>query len=392
MKTKQMESDERYMWMALDLARKGWGKTSPNPMVGAVLVKDGEVVGTGFHHRAGEPHAEVIALREAGEKARGATLYTNLEPCSHFGRTPPCTDALIAAGVRKVVMATTDPNPMISGKGAARLKEAGIKVKSGVLEEKARRLNEAFFKYITTGIPFVVAKTAMTLDGKIATHTGKSRWITGEKSRNFVHRLRSRCDGIMVGINTVLCDDPLLNVRLEGEEHNPLRIIVDSRARLPLEATVVKTARQYRTILATTALAPEGKLSALRSSGVEVMVLPDKKEKVDLYALMQALGKREVSALLVEGGGNLNYALLEQNLIDKLYCFVAPLLFGGKDAPTPLEGEGIEEPAQSWVVENIEIKQLEQDLLIIGYPSRREKVVHRSGGRTGRNIEPATLL
>lgn len=388
-----MESDERYMWMALDLARKGWGKTSPNPMVGAVLVKDGEVVGTGYHHRAGEPHAEVIALKEAGEKARGATLYTNLEPCSHFGRTPPCTDALIGARIRKVVMATYDPNPLVSGNGVAKLKQAGIKVKNGVLEDKAKRLNEVFFKYITTGTPFVVAKAAMTLDGKIATSTGKSRWITSEKSRKFVHRLRSMCDGIMVGINTVLKDDPLLNARLDTEGgHNPIRIIVDSRGRLPLDAAVVKTARQFGTVLATTALAPEGKLSSLRSRGVEVLVLPDKEDKVDLHALMQALGQQEISILLVEGGGTLNYSLLEQNLIDKLYYFVAPLLFGGKDAPTPLEGIGIGEPHKSWVVENLEIKQLERDLLIIGYPVRREEVVHRSGGRTGRSIEQATFL
>ncbi len=389
-----MESDERYMWMALDLARKAWGKTNPNPMVGAVLVKDGEVVGTGYHHRAGEPHAEIIALKEAGERARGSTLYTNLEPCSHFGRTPPCTEALIEAGVRKVVMATCDPNPVVAGNGAARLKEAGIKVKEGVLEEKAKRLNEIFFKYIISGTPFVVVKTAMTLDGKIATPTGKSRWITGKKSRIFVHRLRSMCDGIMVGINTVLQDDPSLDVRLEGEEEpgNPIRIIVDSEGKLPLDAVVVKTALQHKTILATTDRAPEQKLAALRSRGVEVLVLPAKNEQVDLHALMRALGQQEISILLVEGGGTLNYSLLEQNLIDKLYCFIAPLLFGGRDALTPLEGVGIMEPDQAWVVENMEIKQLENDLLVIGYPVRREDIVHRAGGGTGRSSEPAALI
>lgn len=388
-----MESDERYMWMALDLARKGCGKTNPNPMVGAVLVKDGEVVGTGFHHRAGEPHAEVIALKEAGEKARGATLYTNLEPCSHFGRTPPCTEALIEAGIRKVVMATTDPNPLVAGNGAAMLKQAGIKVKHGVLEEKAKRLNEVFFKYILSGTPFVVAKTAMTMDGKIATATGKSRWISGKKSRLFVHRLRSMCDGIMVGINTVLQDNPRLDVRLEGEEEsNPIRIIVDSEAKLPLDAIVVKTAPQHKTILATTARAAGQKLASLRSRGVEVLVLPAQNEKVDLRALMHALGQQEISILLVEGGGTLNYSLLEQNLIDKLYCFIAPLLFGGRGAPTPLEGAGIMEPEQAWVVENMEIKQLENDLLIIGYPVRRGDIVHRAGGGTGRSSEPAALI
>lgn len=388
-----MESDERYMWMALDLARKGWGRTNPNPMVGAVLVKNGEVVGTGFHQRAGEPHAEIIALAEAGEKARGAAMYTNLEPCCHFGRTPPCTDALIEAGIRKLVTATLDPNPLVSGRGLARLQQAGIKVKSGVLEEKARRLNEVFFKYITSGTPFVVAKTAMTLDGKIATSSGKSRWITGEKSRDFVHRLRSICDGIMVGINTVLQDNPRLNVRLEGEEENsPKRVIVDSRGRLPLDAVVVKTAARSKTILATTALAPEEKLASLRSCGVEVLVLPIKDDKVDLQALMGALGKQEISILLVEGGGTLNYSLLEQNLIDKLYCFIAPILFGGKDAPTPLEGPGIGEPDKAWIVKDLEMKQLEDDLLIIGYPARREEIVHRSGGRVGRGAEQAAIL
>ena len=385
-----MESDERYMWMALDLARKACGKTNPNPMVGAVLVKDGEVVGTGFHHRAGEPHAEIIALNEAGEKARGATLYTNLEPCSHFGRTPPCTEALIEAGIRKVVMATSDPNPVVAGNGAAKLEQAGIKVKEGVLEEKAKRLNEVFFKYIVSGTPFVVAKTAMTMDGKIATYTGKSRWITGKKSRNFVHRLRAMCDGIMVGINTIMQDNPRLDVRLEDEtESHPIRIIVDSTGKLPHDSAVVNTASKQKTILATTDRAPEEKLALLRSRGVDVLVLPSQNEKVDLHALMLALGQQGVSIIMAEGGGTLNYSLLELNLIDKLYCFIAPLLFGGKDAPTPLEGAGIMEPDQAWIVENMEIKQLENDLLIIGYPVRRKDIVHRTGGGTGRSGEPA---
>lgn len=388
-----MEPDERYMWMAIDLARKGMGLTIPNPMVGAVVVKDGEVVGTGYHHRAGEPHAEIIALKEAGEKARGATIYTNLEPCSHFGRTPPCTEAIIEAGIRRVVMANRDPNPRVTGNGAARLQEAGVKVKDGVLEEKARRLNEVFFKYITTGNPFIVLKTAMTMDGKIATHTGKSRWITGKKSRQFVHRLRSMCAGIMVGSNTVLQDDPRLDVRLEGEEEkSPVRIIVDSQGRLPLDAAVVKTAPRLKTILAATEQAPEEKLAALRSRGVEVLVLPEKNGQVDLHALMRTLGQYEISIVLVEGGGTLNYSLLEENLVDKLYCFIAPLLFGGRDAPTPLEGAGVVEPDQAWLVDNMEIKQLENDLLIIGYPVRREDFVHRSGGGTGRNSEPAALF
>ncbi|RJX29330.1 MAG: bifunctional diaminohydroxyphosphoribosylaminopyrimidine deaminase/5-amino-6-(5-phosphoribosylamino)uracil reductase RibD [Dethiobacter sp.] len=386
-----MDSDERYMWMALDLARQGWGKTNPNPMVGAVVVKGGEVVGTGFHKKAGDRHAEIIALQEAGEKARAATLYTNLEPCCHHGRTPPCTDAIIRSGIRKVVISTIDPNPLVSGRGVRKLQEAGIKVKIGVLEDKARRLNEVFFKYITTKKPFVVVKAAMTLDGKIATSTGKSRWISGEKSRKFVHRLRSMSDGIMVGINTVLQDDPQLTARLDvGKGPNPVRVIVDSKGRLPLDSRIVKTALETKTILAVTELASPDKLEALRSSGVEVLTLPSKEGQVDLHELMLALGANEISILLVEGGGTLNYSLLNENIIDKIYFFIAPFLLGGKNAPTPLEGAGINELEESWAVESMEMKQLDNDLLIIGYPMRREKVVYRDSGRIGRDIRSAT--
>ncbi|HHT47581.1 MAG TPA: bifunctional diaminohydroxyphosphoribosylaminopyrimidine deaminase/5-amino-6-(5-phosphoribosylamino)uracil reductase RibD [Firmicutes bacterium] len=388
----KLEPDERYMWMALDLARRGLGKTNPNPMVGAVIVKGGEVVGTGFHEKVGERHAEVIALDEAGERARGATLYVNLEPCSHFGRTPPCVDAIIAAGVRKVVVACADPNPLVAGSGIRKLQEAGIKIKTGVLEEKAIRLNEVFFKYITTKMPFVVVKAAMTLDGKIATVAGKSRWISGEKSRKFVHRLRTMSDGIMVGINTVLNDDPQLTPRLGDENgRTPARIIVDSRGRLPLDANVVRTAFRTKTILATTGLASRDKIEALRSSGVEVLVLPSRDGRVDLHELMLALGKKAISVLLVEGGGTINYSLLDENLIDKVYFFVAPMFLGGESAPTPLEGAGVDQVDDSWLVEDMEIRQLDKDLLIIGYPAGREKVVHRDSGRIGNNIGSAPL-
>ncbi len=378
------------MWSALDLARQGRGKTSPNPMVGAVLVRDGEVVGTGFHEKAGGPHAEILALKEAGEKARGATLYANLEPCSHQGRTPPCVDAIIQAGIKRVVVAMADPNPLVSGAGIHRLREAGIKVRMGVLEEKARRLNEVFLKYITTKTPFLAVKMAMTLDGKIATKNGKSRWITGPKARQFVHRLRSSVDGIVVGINTLLKDDPLLNVRLGGENNkNPARIIVDSTGALPLESRVVKSATDIKTILVTTELAPDNKLKSLKSTGVETIVLPAKDGHVDLQAMMRVLGEREISFLVAEGGGILNYSFLSENLIDKIYFFIAPLLIGGKDAPTPLEGEGVAELVDAWKVENIEMKQLDQDLLIIGYPVRGERSVHGNSGRTGGSARQA---
>ncbi len=379
-----MESDERFMWMALDLARQGLGKTNPNPMVGAVLVKDGEVVGTGYHETAGQAHAEIIALEDAGEKAEGATLYVNLEPCSHQGRTPPCVDALIKAGIRKAVIATEDPNPLVSGRGINKLQGAGIKVKTGILEEKALRLNEVFVKYITTKMPFIVVKSAMTLDGKIATQEGESQWISGEKSRSFVHKLRSMSDGIMVGINTVLQDDPLLTVRLDEWESilQPFRIIVDSQGRIPLKAKVLNEPKAGKTLLATTAAIPRDKKEALEAMGADIMILPaDGEGKVNLTELMYELGRREISVLLVEGGGVLNYSLLEQDLIDKVYLFVAPLLLGGKKAPTPFEGEGIGKLSESRVVEKIELKQLDNDLLVIGYPTRRDVDVHGDRGR-----------
>ncbi len=343
------------------------------------------MVGTGYHEKVGLPHAEVIALQQAGEKARDATLYVNLEPCSHQGRTPPCVEAVIEAGVRKVVLATMDPNPLVAGQGIKRLQDAGVKVKTGVLEEKALRLNEVFVKYITTRTPFVVVKAAMTLDGKIATQQGESQWISGEKSREFVHKLRSISDGIMVGINTVLQDNPRLTVRLDAEESmkQPWRIIVDSQGRLPLEARVSQQTDSSKTVVATTQAMPAGKRDVLISQGVEVVTLPEHGGRVDLAALMRELGQREISALLVEGGGVLNYALLESDLIDKLYLFIAPLLLGGKTAPSPFEGEGVKRLTDAWKVEHLELKQLDNDLLVIGYPTRRDEDVHRDRGRTG---------
>lgn len=361
------------MWMALDLARQGRGKTNPNPMVGAVLVRDGEVAGTGYHQAAGGPHAEVAALRKAGEKARGAVLYVNLEPCVHRGRTAPCTEAIIRAGVSEVVAAMEDPNPLVSGRGFARLEEAGIKVKRGVLEEKARRLNEVFIKYITTGIPFVIVKAAVTMDGKIATRTGRSRWITGEKARQFVHRLRSNCDAVMVGIETVLKDNPRLTARLEeGGGRDPVRVVVDSRARLPLDAAVINPGSRAGTILAVAGEPSREKSAALRERGVEVAILPGRDGRVDLTALMKRLAEREITAVLVEGGGTLNYALLEAGLVDKLFLFIAPLIFGGRRSPTAFGGEGVSSPAGAWAVERLELKQYDRDLLLIGYPVRRK--------------------
>lgn len=359
------------MWMALDLARQGRGRTNPNPMVGAVLVKNGELIGSGYHQFAGGPHAEVIALRMAGEKAKGAALYVNLEPCAHHGRTAPCAEALIKAGVQEVIAAMGDPNPQVSGRGFQKLQEAGIRVKTGILEEKARRLNEVFLKYIVTQMPFVMLKTAMTLDGKIATRTGESRWITGEKSRQFVHRLRDQCDAVIVGIGTVLSDNPRLTTRLaEGGGKDALKVVVDSNARLPLEARVINPGLRNKLYLATTGAASPEKIRALREKGVEVAILPSAEGRVDLKALLRRLGERKISSVLVEGGGTLNYSLLKAGAVDKLFIFIAPLIFGGRNSPTPFAGEGVDTIDRSWQVEQTEIKQFDQDILIVGYPRR----------------------
>ncbi|MEW5785009.1 MAG: bifunctional diaminohydroxyphosphoribosylaminopyrimidine deaminase/5-amino-6-(5-phosphoribosylamino)uracil reductase RibD [Bacillota bacterium] len=373
-----MDVDERFMWMALDLARQGRGGTNPNPMVGAVLVQNGEVVGTGYHQAAGGPHAEVIALRKAAEKARNAVLYVNLEPCAHHGRTAPCADALIKAGVIKVVAAMEDPNPLVAGRGFQKLAAAGIKIKTGVLEEKARRLNEVFVKYITTGTPFTAIKAAMSLDGKIATRSGESHWISGEKSRQFVHRLRHNYDAVMVGIETVLQDNPLLTTRLEGGGgRDPLRVIVDSTARLPLDARLINPGSRARTLLAVTGAASPEKCAALREKGVEIAILPDREGRVDLAALLRKLGEMEITAVLAEGGGTLNYSLLQAGLVDKLFIFIAPLIFGGRQSPTAFGGEGIVSVDRAWPVEHLEMKQFDQDLLLIGYPGAQRPAVAR---------------
>jgi len=375
-----LDADDRFMWMALDLARQGRGRTSPNPMVGAVVVQGSEVVGSGYHQAPGSPHAEIIALEKAGEKARGATLYVNLEPCAHHGRTGPCSEAIIRAGITRVVAAMEDPNPLVSGRGFARLAEADIKIKEGILEQKARQLNEVFIKYINTGLPFVSVKVAMSLDGKIGTTSGESHWITGEKARQFVHRLRDHSDVIMVGIETVLKDNPQLTARVEGGGgKDPVRVVVDSSARLPLDARVIESTSPARTILAVTDQASPEKRRALQSKGVEVMVLPSKEGRVDLTVLMKKLAERELTAVLVEGGGTLNYSLLEQSLIDKLFIFVAPLIIGGKESPTAFAGSGILSLKKAWSVEEVELKQFDRDLLLIGYPiSRRQESEIRS--------------
>ena len=361
--------DEQMMARAISLARNGLGRTSPNPLVGAVIVRDGRIVAEGWHRKAGTPHAEIHALNMAGELARGATVYVSLEPCAHYGRTGPCARALVEAGVSRVVVAMTDPNPKVAGKGIAILQEAGIEVTTGVLEQEARQLNEVFLKWMTTGLPFVALKTAMTLDGKIATAAGQSQWITNEASRYETHRLRDIYDGILVGINTALSDNPSLTTRLkEYQGRNPVRIVVDSRARLPLTAKLV-TDGAARTIVAVTEQAPAERVEALRSAGVEIIVAGSSNH-VDMQSLMEQLGAMKISSVLVEGGGSVNFSLLQAGLVDRVYAFIAPKLVGGRDALTPVEGEGFQELDRAVELENIQLRQLGSDVLLTGIVKR----------------------
>lgn len=361
--------DEQMMARAISLARNGLGRTSPNPLVGAVIVRDGRIVAEGWHRKAGTPHAEIHALNMAGELARGATVYVSLEPCAHYGRTGPCARALVEAGVSRVVVAMTDPNPKVAGKGIAILQEAGIEVTTGVLEQEARQLNEVFLKWMTTGLPFVALKTAMTLDGKIATAAGQSQWITNEASRYETHRLRDIYDGILVGINTALADNPSLTTRLkEYQGRNPVRIVVDSRARLPLTAKLV-TDGAARTIVAVTEQAPAERVEALRSAGVEIIVAGSSNH-VDMHSLMEQLGAMKISSVLVEGGGSVNFSLLQAGLVDRVYAFIAPKLVGGRDALTPVEGEGFQELDRAVELENIQLRQLGSDVLLTGIVKR----------------------
>jgi diaminohydroxyphosphoribosylaminopyrimidine deaminase/5-amino-6-(5-phosphoribosylamino)uracil reductase len=364
-------------WMrrALELARRARGRTSPNPLVGAVVVREGLLVGEGYHQRAGTPHAEVQALAGAGERARGATVYVTLEPCAHHGRTPPCTEALIAAGVRRVVAAMIDPNPRVAGRGLAALEAAGIATQVGLLENEARQLNETYLHYITTGRPFVVLKWAMTLDGKIATSAGDSRWISNRASRRLGHRLRDEYDAVMVGVGTVLRDDPRLTARLsefgevppEGTERQPLRVVVDSQARTPPTAQVLRPHGGPPTLVAVLDQAPAARRAALREAGAEVLVLPERGGRVDLVALMEALGRREVTSVLVEGGGTLHAGMLAAGLGDKVVAFIAPKIAGGAAAPTPVEGPGVSSLSEAVLLTGLAVRELEGDVVVEGY-------------------------
>ncbi|MBQ7481604.1 MAG: bifunctional diaminohydroxyphosphoribosylaminopyrimidine deaminase/5-amino-6-(5-phosphoribosylamino)uracil reductase RibD [Lachnospiraceae bacterium] len=347
--------EEKYMKRAIELAYRGEGFTNPNPMVGAVIVRDGRIIGEGYHRRYGDLHAERDALSGLTEDAQGATLYVTLEPCCHHGKQPPCTGAIIDNGIGKVVIGSRDPNPLVAGKGVKILREAGIEVVEDFLMDECDAINPVFFKYITTKQPYVVLKYAMTMDGKIATKAGASKWITGEESRSEVQKMRHRYMAIMAGIGTVLADDPMLNVRLEGLK-SPIRIIADSGLRIPLGSNIVKTAGEYRTIVAyceadTDIAHREGsgpkedacidKTEELKKAGVELVKTPSENGHVDVAYLMNYLGGQGIDSVLVEGGGTLNYSLIRAGLVDRVDMFIAPKIFGGLDARTPVEGTGI---------------------------------------------------
>jgi diaminohydroxyphosphoribosylaminopyrimidine deaminase/5-amino-6-(5-phosphoribosylamino)uracil reductase len=368
-----MDIAEQTRWMrrALRLAEKGF--TPPNPMVGCVIVRDGVLVGEGYHPYAGQPHAEVFALRAAGERARGATALVTLEPCCHWGRTPPCTDALIAAGVARVIVATRDVKDEKRGKGVEILRAAGIEVEVGALEAQARAVNEAFFYFHAHNMPFVTLKAAMTLDGKIASHTGESKWITGEAARHHVHRLRAQSGAVMVGVNTLLADDAQLNARLSGVAlpRQPLRIVVDSRLRTPPTAAAVELARrspaEMPLLIATTERADADRAAALCDRGAEVLRLPATPAgQVDLHALMAALAARKIISVLSEGGGELNAALLHAGLAQKALFFIAPKLLGGREALTPIEGEGAATPAEAIPLAGLQVRRYGQDIALVG--------------------------
>jgi diaminohydroxyphosphoribosylaminopyrimidine deaminase/5-amino-6-(5-phosphoribosylamino)uracil reductase len=357
------------MRQALQQARKGLGRTSPNPAVGAVIVKDDQVLATGYHRRAGLPHAEVEALNRLGGRAPGATLYVTLEPCNHQGRTPPCTQAILQSGIRKVVVGTEDPNPDVSGGGCRALQKNGVQVETGILEAECRRLNEAYFTFVRRKRPFVTVKSALTLDGWAATATGDARWITNDRSRRFVHRLRDQVDGILVGVGTVLADNPQLTARIpRGSSKDPVRIIADTHLRTPGQANVLHHRSKADTVIVVGPHVAAEKLERFRYPGVRTLVCPVKEGKIDLVALLDILGRQSVTSLLVEGGAEIVGALLRDRLVDKFLVFKAPKILGGDDGIPLVAGPGPRTMDQCIELHDVETRRFGTDVLITGYP------------------------
>lgn len=359
-----MNTHETYMRRALELAATAMGHTSPNPMVGCVVVKDGRVVAEGCHERYGEFHAERNALTRCREDVSGADLYVTLEPCCHYGNTPPCTEIIMEKNIARVFVGAMDPNPKVAGNGVRILQEHGIEVRTGILESECLALNEIFFHYIRTGMPFVAMKYAMTLDGKIASYTGNSKWVTGEKARQHVQLLRKKYTGIMAGVDTVIADNPMLNCRVE-EGVDPVRIICDSSLRIPIESQIIKTARKIRTIIAYAGEVPEEKKKTLNSTGVELIKMGED-DRVSLPELFEWLGKEKIDSVLVEGGGTIHGSLLESGLVNRVYAYIAPKLIGGKDAKSPVEGNGLPNMSEAKELLDVEILSLGQDICVTG--------------------------
>lgn len=360
------EQDIRFMRYAAQLAQRGEGAVNPNPLVGAVIVRDGKVLAEGWHERWGGLHAERNALARCSESVAGATMYVTLEPCCHYGKTPPCTEAVIGAGIGRVVIGLTDPNPLVAGKGIEALEKAGISVEWGVCEAELREQNRVFLKYITTRMPWVVLKSAMTLDGKIATATGNSRWVSCEDSRRLTHEMRRRYMAILVGIGTVEADDPMLNCRLDGEPRQPVRIVADSVARIPLTSQLVVSARRYRTVIAHTARAPKEKIEALHAAGVETWCCEADGGRLSVPDLLRQAGAAGIDSILVEGGGTLNDAFLRAGAIDEVAFFVAPKLVGGEAAKTPIGGVGLNLMADAVGLTGVRTEMVGTDILITG--------------------------
>jgi len=365
-------SDEIFMKKALSLASKGKGRTSPNPLVGAVVVKEGKIIASDYHRKAGTPHAEALALLKAGTDAKGATLYVNLEPCCHTEkRTPPCTQSIIQAGIKKVVTAMIDPNPKVSGMGLEELRKAGVRTYSGVMEKEAKRLNEAFIKHITKKEPFVILKIAQSLDGKIATFRGESKWITGEKAREYVHKLRNEVDAVLVGTGTVIKDNPSLDCRV-GRGRNPYRIIVDGSLRIPLDSKVLKH-DDGKTIIAAIAAKSGGKgnwqkkIELLNNMGVRVLTVKEKDGKVDLKSLMKELGRLDITSVMIEGGSSINASALASGIVDKVMLFTAPKIIGGVDSIPSIGGKSPALLKSAFRLNNLRIKKIGEDVLMEGY-------------------------
>ncbi len=361
----QSELDSWHMQRALELAARGQGFVEPNPPVGCVVVRGAEVIGEGWHRRYGGPHAEIEALAMAGSRASGSTLYVTLEPCSHHGKTPPCAAALIAAGVRRVVAALDDPFDQVSGQGFEQLRSAGVEVVRGVCEHEARRQNAPYLKRVTTGRPWVIAKWAMTLDGKIATHTGDSRWISSEESRRIVHAIRGRVDAIIIGRGTAAVDDPLLTARPPGAR-TATRVVLDRRASLSSKSQLVQTAAEAPVLVVAGSDAPTKDVDRLKKAGCEILICDAGTRTEQLKQLLDELGRRQMTNVLIEGGGTTLGALFEGKLVDEVHAFIAPKLVGSATAPGPIGGTGVEQMSAAWMLDNPQYQQIEKDIYLHG--------------------------